>query len=297
MACSRSGTAEEQHYRKAASGASRINSARTLLGGFITGVLDIPMGDRGARRARQAPLDVGRTTGRGEHCYEERFGEEIIARLPEATLLAQLPQRRLVRPFARGGAAQPDIATARAGNRTHDAARHQHGVTSIIRRGRQGAAATAAAPGAVLLGKAQATTASTPYVPLGQRWPVMLLLSPCWPIVAAPHSIDARERGKGAVNWLCYCCAAPTAPCIAASPTIWKNRFGGATMPARHPNTPGHASRWELVFAERCADRSARRNARWKSESDAGEKLVLIQSQFEMTCIIWLICFQANIWF
>ena len=118
---------------------------RPLLGWFINGVLNIPMGDLARGDARQAPLAVAGQKVAVNICYEDVFGEEIIRALPQATLLVNVTNDAWYGYSPRCRAAQPDRTNARTGNRSHDAARHQHRRYFDHRRGRQGAATAAAA--------------------------------------------------------------------------------------------------------------------------------------------------------
>ena len=85
------GADEEQQYRKQhLVPFGEFIPLRPLLGWFINGVLNIPMGDLARGDQLQAPLDVA-----GQHvavniCYEDAFGEEIIRALPQATLLVNV---------------------------------------------------------------------------------------------------------------------------------------------------------------------------------------------------------------
>ena len=85
------GSAEEQHYRKQhLVPFGEFIPLRPLLGWFINGVLDIPMGDLARGEMRQAPLEVAGQKVAADICYEDVFGEEIILALPEATLLVNV---------------------------------------------------------------------------------------------------------------------------------------------------------------------------------------------------------------
>jgi len=82
------GTAGEQHYRKQhLVPFGEFIPLRSLLGGFINNMLDIPMDDLARGDARQPPLSVAGQRVAANICYEDVFGEEIIRALPEATLL------------------------------------------------------------------------------------------------------------------------------------------------------------------------------------------------------------------
>lgn len=63
---------------------------RPLLGWFINDVLHIPMGDLARGDTRQPPLEVAGQRVAVNICYEDVFGEEIVAALPEATLLVNV---------------------------------------------------------------------------------------------------------------------------------------------------------------------------------------------------------------
>ena len=63
---------------------------RPLFGWFINEVLNIPMGDLARGDTRQAPLEVAGQRVAVDICYEDVFGEEIAASLPEATLLVNV---------------------------------------------------------------------------------------------------------------------------------------------------------------------------------------------------------------
>ncbi|MBI5438277.1 MAG: apolipoprotein N-acyltransferase [Nitrosomonadales bacterium] len=82
------GTADEQHYRKQhLVPFGEFIPLRSLLGGLINNILNIPMDDLARGDARQAPLDAAGQRVAANICYEDAFGEEIIRALPEATLL------------------------------------------------------------------------------------------------------------------------------------------------------------------------------------------------------------------
>jgi apolipoprotein N-acyltransferase len=85
------GTAEEQHYRKQHLVIfGEFIPLRPLLGWFINGVLNIPMGDLSRGDAIQEPLNVAGQRVAVNICYEDAFGEEIIRVLPQATLLVNV---------------------------------------------------------------------------------------------------------------------------------------------------------------------------------------------------------------
>ncbi len=85
------GTSPSQSYRKHhLVPFGEFIPARSLLGWFINGVLDIPMGDLTSGAKRQAPLDVAGQKVAVNICYEDVFGEEIVRALPAATLLVNV---------------------------------------------------------------------------------------------------------------------------------------------------------------------------------------------------------------
>lgn len=85
------GAADEQHYRKQhLVPFGEFIPLRSLLGWFINGVLNIPMGDLARGNAQQAPLDIAGQRVAVNICYEDVFGEELIRALPEATLLVNV---------------------------------------------------------------------------------------------------------------------------------------------------------------------------------------------------------------
>jgi len=85
------GTADEQHYRKHhLVPFGEFIPLRPLLGWFINGVLDIPMGDLVRGGEEQPPLDVAGQQVAPDICYEDVFGEEVIRHLPQASVLLNL---------------------------------------------------------------------------------------------------------------------------------------------------------------------------------------------------------------
>ncbi len=85
------GSADEQHYRKHhLVPFGEFIPLRPLLGWFINGVLDIPMGDLARGGAAQPPLQVAGQQVAPDICYEDVFGEEVIRHLPQASVLLNL---------------------------------------------------------------------------------------------------------------------------------------------------------------------------------------------------------------
>ena len=85
------GSSEEQHYRKHHLVIfGEFIPLRPLLGWFINGVLNIPMGDLARGGKDQPPLQVAGQQVAANICYEDVFGEEVIRHLPQASVLLNL---------------------------------------------------------------------------------------------------------------------------------------------------------------------------------------------------------------
>ncbi len=83
--------AEQPHYRKHHLVIfGEFIPLRPVFGWLINEVLHIPMGDLARGDTRQAPLAVAGQRVAVNICYEDVFGEEIIAALPAATLLVNV---------------------------------------------------------------------------------------------------------------------------------------------------------------------------------------------------------------
>ena len=67
---------------------------------WVVNVLQIPLSDFARGAADAKPLAIAGERVAPNICYEDAFGEEIIRQLPEATLLVNVSQRRVVRRFA-----------------------------------------------------------------------------------------------------------------------------------------------------------------------------------------------------
>ncbi|MFA6921118.1 MAG: apolipoprotein N-acyltransferase [Gallionella sp.] len=82
---------EQPHYRKHHLVIfGEFIPLRPVFGWFINEVLNIPMGDLARGDVRQAPLSVAGQNVAVNICYEDVFGEEIVASLPAATLLVNV---------------------------------------------------------------------------------------------------------------------------------------------------------------------------------------------------------------
>lgn len=156
---------------------------------WIVGILHIPLSDfsRGilARPLLAAGERVGITV-----CYEDAFGEELIAQLPEATLLANMSN---VAWFGDSLAPGQHLQISRM--RSVETGRFMlratnTGVTAIINeRGRVVAELPLFTQG-VLEGKAQPYVNATPYVRAGN----FLVLAVCAFLIAAGVLISMRRR-------------------------------------------------------------------------------------------------------
>ena len=172
------GMANEQRYRKQhLVPFGEFIPLRPLLGWFINGVLDIPMGDlaRGGD-ARQAPLGVAGQRVAANICYEDVFGEEIIRALPEATLLVNFTNDAW---YGRSHAAEQhnQIAQLRALETGRMMLRATNtGVTSIIGADGKVLQQLPQHREAVLNGMAQGYQGITPYARWGNA-AVMLLIA------------------------------------------------------------------------------------------------------------------------
>ncbi|MDD2915801.1 MAG: apolipoprotein N-acyltransferase [Gallionella sp.] len=171
------GTADEQHYRKQHLVVfGEFIPLRPLLGWFINGVLDIPMGDLARGDARQAPLDVAGQLVAADICYEDVFGEEIIRALPEATLLVNFTNDAWY-GHSHAAAQHNQISQMRALESGRMMLRATNtGVTSIIGANGQLIRQLPQHQQAVLNGTAQGYQGITPYA----RWgniAVMLLIA------------------------------------------------------------------------------------------------------------------------
>lgn len=178
------GSGNEQHYRKHhLVPFGEFIPLRPLLGWFINGVLDIPMGDLARGDARQAPLDVAGQRVGVDICYEDVFGEEIIRALPQATLLANFTDDAWYgHSYAAAQHNQMSQMRAMEAGRMMLRATNT-GVTSIIGADGRILQRLPQHVQAVLLGKAQGYAGTTPYVRWGNTavWLlIVLMLAGAW---------------------------------------------------------------------------------------------------------------------
>ncbi|MCR4297300.1 MAG: apolipoprotein N-acyltransferase [Gallionella sp.] len=171
------GTADEQRYRKQhLVPFGEFIPLRPLLGWFINGVLDIPMGDLARGDMRQAPLDVAGQRVAANICYEDVFGEEIIRALPQATLLVNFTNDAWY-GHSHAAAQHNQISQLRALETGRMMLRATNtGVTSIIGADGKVLQQLPQHREGVLLGTAQGYDGITPYVRWGNA-AVMLLIA------------------------------------------------------------------------------------------------------------------------
>jgi apolipoprotein N-acyltransferase len=171
------GSADEQRYRKHHLVVfGEFIPLRPLLGWFINGVLDIPMGDLARGGEAQPPLQVAGQQVAPDICYEDVFGEEVIRHLPQATMLLNLTNDAW---YGKSHAAMQhnQIAQMRALETGRMMLRATNtGVTSIIGADGKVLQQLPQHQEAVLLGMAQGYTGITPYVRWGNA-AVMLLIA------------------------------------------------------------------------------------------------------------------------
>ncbi|MDO8813378.1 MAG: apolipoprotein N-acyltransferase [Gallionella sp.] len=171
------GTADEQHYRKQhLVPFGEFIPLRPLLGWFINGVLDIPMGDLARGDARQVPLNVAGQRVAANICYEDVFGEEIIRALPDTTLLVNFTNDAWY-GHSHAAAQHNQISQLRALETGRMMLRATNtGVTSIIGADGKVLQQLPQHQEAVLNGLAQGYQGITPYVRWGNA-AVMLLIA------------------------------------------------------------------------------------------------------------------------
>ena len=168
--------AEDMHYRKQhLVPFGEFIPLRTMLGWFINGVLNIPMGDLARGDTQQKPLMLA-----GQHvavniCYEDVFGEEIIRALPQATILVNVTNDAWYGDSI-AAVQHNQISQLRALESGRMMLRATNtGVTSIINVDGKILQQLPQHEEGVLQGMAQGYAGSTPYVRWG-NWAVMVLL-------------------------------------------------------------------------------------------------------------------------
>lgn len=172
------GVDPEQHYRKQhLVPFGEFIPLRPLLGWFINGVLDIPMGDLASGDRVQAPLDIAGQQVAVNICYEDAFGEEIIRALPQATLLVNVTNDAWY-GNSQAAAQHNQISRMRALETGRMMLRATNtGVTSIIAADGKVLQQLPQHREAVLLGVAQGYAGTTPYVRWGNAAVILLLVA------------------------------------------------------------------------------------------------------------------------
>jgi apolipoprotein N-acyltransferase len=170
------GESDEQHYRKNhLVPFGEFIPLRPLLGWFINGVLDIPMGDLARGGEAQPPLHVAGQQVAPDICYEDVFGEEVIRHLPQASVLLNLTNDAW---YGRSHAASQhnQIAQMRALETGRMMLRATNtGVTSIIGPDGRVLQQLPQHREAVLRGQAQGYAGVTPYVRWGNAAVILLI--------------------------------------------------------------------------------------------------------------------------
>lgn len=172
------GSADEQHYRKHhLVPFGEFIPLRPLLGWFINGVLDIPMGDLARGGDSQPLLQVAGQQVAPNICYEDVFGEEIIRHLPQASILLNLTNDAW---YGRSHAAAQhnQISQMRALETGRMMLRATNtGVTSIIGTDGKVLQQLPQHEEAVLEGQAQGYAGSTSYVRWGNTVVLLLIVA------------------------------------------------------------------------------------------------------------------------
>ena len=151
---------------------------RPLLGWFINGVLDIPMGDLSSGEISQQPMAIAGQQVAVNICYEDVFGEEIIRALPQATVLVNVTNDAW---YGDSWAAEQhnQISQLRALETGRMMLRATNtGVTSIIAADGKVLQRLPEHVEGVLQGMAQGYSGSTPYVRWGNTaiWLILLTM-------------------------------------------------------------------------------------------------------------------------
>ena len=194
------GTADEQHYRKQhLVPFGEFIPLRPLIGWFINGVLDIPMGDLARGDIRQVPLAVAGQRVAANICYEDVFGEEIIRALPQATLLANFTNDAWY-GHSHAAAQHNQISQLRALETGRMMLRATNtGVTSIIGADGRVLQQLPQHQEAVLNGMAQGYQGITPYVRWGNA-AVMLLIALMLAYARARRYTSPKKGRPGGVE-------------------------------------------------------------------------------------------------
>jgi apolipoprotein N-acyltransferase len=172
------GTAATQRYRKHhLVPFGETIPAKPLVGWFIRRVLHIPLADQTPGAPDQAPLEVAGQRVAVNICYEDAFGSEIIAALPEATMLVNVTNDAW---YGHSLAAEQheQIAAMRALETSRPMLRATNtGITSIIDHHGIEQARLPWFTRAILEGSIAGRTGTTPYVRVGDAYAVALSLA------------------------------------------------------------------------------------------------------------------------
>jgi apolipoprotein N-acyltransferase len=192
------GSAEEQRYRKQhLVPFGEFIPLRPLLGWFINGVLDIPMGDLARGAAVQQPLEIAGQRVAVNICFEDVFGEEIIRTLPQATLLVNITNDAWY-GHSHAAAQHNQISQFRALETGRMMLRATNtGFTSIIGADGKVQQQLPQHQEGVLLGEAQGYEGTTPYVRWGNVAVLLILFAMLGYAWSLRHSSPDKGRPGG----------------------------------------------------------------------------------------------------
>ncbi|MDQ2962858.1 MAG: apolipoprotein N-acyltransferase [Pseudomonadota bacterium] len=189
------GTAPTQVYRKRhLVPLGETIPAKPVLGWFIRRVLHIPLADQTPGPAFQAPFEVAGERVAVNICYEDAFGSELIAALPEATLLVNVTNDAW---YGRSFAAEQheQIAAMRAIETARPMLRSTNtGITSIIDHHGKELARLPWFTRGVLEGSVAGRTGTTPYIRFGDTLAIFAAF-----VLAGAASAFGRRRPTGFV--------------------------------------------------------------------------------------------------
>jgi len=164
--------------------------AKPVVGWFIRRVLNIPLADQTPGSAFQAPFEVAGERVAVNICYEDAFGSELIAALPEATLLVNVTNDAW---YGHSLAAEQheQIAAMRAVETSRPMLRATNtGITSIIDHHGVERARLPWFTRGVLEGAIAGRSGATPYVRFGDALAVVAAL------VLAGAAFAVHRRGS-----------------------------------------------------------------------------------------------------
>ena len=140
-------------------------------------LMNMPLADFRRGGAAQAPFQMANQKVAFNICYEDGFGDELIASAKQATLLANVSNMAW---YGRSNAMFQQLQQSQA--RALELGRYMvratnTGATAIVSP--QGKIVAEAAPDTtvVLEGRIEGYTGNTPYMKLGSSWPLMILLA------------------------------------------------------------------------------------------------------------------------